>query len=107
MPGLVRNVRRSTVADTDRQGFRTRGRSLSSDATPVASGPRLEATGAIGGLARFVAEARLGDWPDEVRSKAKACLLYGLAVGAAGARTRLPRGVARMLDRTETQPASR
>ena len=59
--------------------------------------------GAIVGLARFVAEARLGDWPDAVRSKAKACLLYGLAVGAAGARTRLPRGVARMLDRTETR----
>ena len=76
---------------------------MSSGATPVASGPRLEATAAIGGLARFVAEARLGDWPDDVRSKAKACLLYGLAVGAAGARTRLPRGVARMLDRTETR----
>ena len=50
-----------------------------------------------------MAEARLGGWPDEVRSKAKACLLYGLAVGAAGARTRLPRQVARMLDRTESE----
>ena len=49
-----------------------------------------------------MAEARLGDWPDEVRSKAKSCLLYGLAVGAAGARTRLPRQVARMLDRTDS-----
>ena len=49
-----------------------------------------------------MAEACLGGWPDEVRSKAKACLLYGLAVGAAGARTRLPRLVARMLDRTES-----
>ena len=68
----------------------------------VASRPGPEATGAVGGLARFVAEARLGDWPDGVRSKAKACLLYGLAVGAAGARTRLPRRVARMLDRTES-----
>ena len=75
---------------------------MSNGATPVASGPRPETAGAIGGLARFVAEARLGDWPDEVRSKAKACLLYGLAVGAAGARTRLPRAVARMLDRTES-----
>ena len=75
---------------------------MSNGAPPVASGPRPEAAGAIGGLARFVAEARLGDWPDEVRLKAKACLLYGLAVGAAGARTRLPRQVARMLDRTET-----
>lgn len=78
------------------------GRSLSSGAAPVASRPGPGATGAIGGLARFVAEARLGGWPDEVRSKAKACLLYGLAVGAAGARTRLPRLVARMLDRTES-----
>ena len=50
-----------------------------------------------------MAEARLGGWPDEVRSKAKACLLYGLAVGAAGARTRLPRQMARMLDRTESE----
>ena len=50
-----------------------------------------------------MAQARLGGWPDEVRSKAKACLLYGLAVGAAGARTRLPRLVARMLDRTESE----
>ncbi|MCY4470532.1 MAG: MmgE/PrpD family protein [Thiotrichales bacterium] len=75
---------------------------MSNGAPPVASGPRPEGAGAIGGLARFVAEARLGDWPDEVRLKAKACLLYGLAVGAAGARTRLPRQVARMLDRTET-----
>ena len=79
------------------------GRSLSSGAAPVASRPGPGATGAIGGLARFVAEARLGGWPDEVRSKAKACLLYGLAVGAAGARTRLPRQVARMLDRTESE----
>ena len=78
------------------------GRSLSSGAAPVASRLGPEATGAIGGLAEFVAEARLGDWSDEVRSKAKACLLYGLAVGAAGARTRLPRQVARMLDRTES-----
>ena len=76
---------------------------MSNGAPPVASGPRPETAGAIGGLARFVAEARLGDWPDEVRLKAKACLLYGLAVGAAGARTRLPRQVARMLDRTETR----
>ena len=76
---------------------------MSNGAPPVASGPRPEGAGAIGGLARFVAEARLGDWPDEVRLKAKACLLYGLAVGAAGARTRLPRQVARMLDRTETR----
>ena len=76
---------------------------MSSGAAPVASHLGSEATGAIGGLARFVAEARLGGWPDEVRSKAKACLLYGLAVGAAGARTRLPRQVARMLDRTESE----
>ena len=75
---------------------------MSSGAAPVASLPGPEATGAIGGLARFVAEARLADWPDVVRSKAKACLLYGLAVGAAGAQTRLPRQVARMLDRTES-----
>jgi len=75
---------------------------LSSGATPLASGPWPQSTGAIGGLARFVAEARLGDWPDEVRSKAKACLLYGLAVGGAGARTRLPRQATRMLDRTES-----
>ena len=85
------------------EGFRTGGRSLSSGAAPVASRPGPEAPGAIGGLARFVAQARLGDWPDEVRSKAKACLLYGLAVGAAGARTRLPGQVVRMLDRTETR----
>ena len=76
---------------------------MSSGAAPVASRLGPGATGAIGGLARFVAEARLGGWPDEVRSKAKACLLYGLAVGAAGARTRLPRQVARMLDRTESE----
>ena len=75
---------------------------MSSGAAPVASRFGPGAPGAIGGLARFVAEARLGDWSDEVRSKAKACLLYGLAVGAAGARTRLPRQVARMLDRTES-----
>ena len=76
---------------------------MSSGAAPVASRRGPGATGAIGGLARFVAEARLGGWPDEVRSKAKACLLYGLAVGAAGARTRLPRQMARMLDRTESE----
>ena len=76
---------------------------MSSGAAPVASRPGPEAPEAIGGLARFVARARLGDWPDEVRSKAKACLLYGLAVGAAGARTRLPGQVVRMLDRTETR----
>ena len=76
---------------------------MSGGIAPVASRPGPEATGAIGGLARFVAQARLGDWPDEIRSKAKACLLYGLAVGAAGARTRLPGQVVRMLDRTETR----
>ena len=75
---------------------------MRSGAAPAASRSGPEAAGAIGGLARFVAEARLGDWPDAVRSKAKACLLYGLAVGAAGAQTRLPRQVARMLDRTES-----
>ena len=76
---------------------------MSRGAAPVASHPGPKATGAIGGLARFVAEARLDGWPDEVRSKAKACLLYGLAVGAAGARTRLPGVVARMFDRTESE----
>ena len=75
---------------------------MSSGAAPVASRPGPAAAGAIDGLAGFVAGAHLGDWPDEVRFKAKACLLYGLAVGAAGARTRLPRQVARMLDRTES-----
>ena len=66
------------------------------------SSPRPEPErGAIGALARFAASADAGAWPDAVRAKARACLLYGLAVGAAGAGTRLPRLAARMLDCTE------
>ena len=57
--------------------------------------------GAIGALARFAAASDAGAWPEAVRTKAKACLLYGLAVGAAGAGTRLPGLAARMLDCTE------
>ena len=57
--------------------------------------------GAIRTLARFAAASDPGAWPEAVRTKAKACLLYGLAVGAAGAGTRLPGLAARMLDRTE------
>ena len=83
--------------------FRVRGRSVSSGAAPVASrsGPRL--TGAIGGLARFVAQARLGDWPTRSAPRRRRACSTGLPVGAAGARTRLPGQVSAMLDRTESR----
>ena len=57
--------------------------------------------GAIGALARFAAATSAGALPEAVRAKAKACLLYGLAVGAAGAGTRLPGLAARLFDGTE------
>ena len=58
--------------------------------------------GGIGTLARFAAGTDAGALPEAVRTKAKACLLYGLAVGVAGAGTRLPGIAARMLDGTES-----
>lgn len=50
-------------------------------------------------LAAFAAALDARDLPAEVLDKAKACLLYGLAVGVAAARTDAPARVARALDR--------
>ena len=49
-------------------------------------------------LAAFAAALDARDLPAEVLDKAKACLLYGLAVGVAAARTDAPARVARALD---------
>jgi 2-methylcitrate dehydratase PrpD len=49
-------------------------------------------------LAEFASEAGARALPPEVRETARACLLYGLAVGIAAARTDGPRRAARALD---------
>ena len=78
----------------------------STESGPGIPSERDSERGAIGTLARFAAGIDHDALPEAVRMKAKACLLYGLAVGAAGAGTRLPGVAARMFDRTESDGGS-
>ena len=50
-------------------------------------------------LGRFIAAAACEQLPQDIVQKAKACLLYGLAVGVASVRAPQPRQAARAIDR--------
>lgn len=52
----------------------------------------------LSGLGRFVAAAAYEQLPPDIVQKAKACLLYGLAIGIAAVRAPQPRQAARAID---------